>query len=75
MKNIPEKHILENQKLIADGYVDLYEFLVQSDGEYYFLRLKENNSVEWGLDYTDSDGTQHLKRWQGIPLKFEGWEN
>ena len=75
MKNLPEKHIYENQKLVADGYVDLYEFLVNSGGEYYFLRLKENNSVDWGIDYTDADGTQHLKHWQGIPLKFEGWEN
>ena len=60
MKNLPEKHIYENQKLIADGYVDLYEFLVNSNGQYYFLRLKQNNTVDWGLDYTDADGTQPL---------------
>lgn len=61
---LPRSHIEQNEKIFADGYVDLYEFIVNTRGEIYYLRIKENNSVKW-------NGYE----WQGIPLSFEGWKN
>ena len=61
MTDAPLSHQLENEKLIVDAYINLYEFVMNVDGEKAYLRLKENNSVDW-----------QGKRWQGIPLSFEG---
>lgn len=62
MKNdysIPQSHREENEKLVADGYVQLFEIKLR-DGSY--LTLKNNNSVKWqGVN------------WTGVPISFEGW--
>lgn len=86
--NIPEKIQLENNKIIADGYVDLFQFtfnekLKLPNGEIVnspvYLFLKENNSVTWGTHevyHRDTESwTDEPTVWQGIPLLFEGWEN
>lgn len=57
---IPQSHREENEKLLADGYVQLFEIKLR-DGS--FLTLKNNNSVKW-------QGVT----WTGIPLSFEGWQ-
>lgn len=59
--SIPEEHLEDAQKLVADGIVQLYEIKL-SDGTY--LHLKADNSVEW-------NGYQ----WTGIPVLFEGYSS
>ncbi len=59
--SIPEEHLEDAQKLLADGIVQLYEIKL-SDGTY--LHLKSDNSVEW-------NGYQ----WTGIPVLFEGYSS
>lgn len=58
--SIPDSHREENEKLVADGYVQLFEIKLRN-GTY--LTLKQNNSVTW-----------QGSNWTGIPLSFEGWE-
>lgn len=60
----PLSHELENEKLVVDGYVDLFEFVLSVDGEVSYLRIKNNNSVEWNGFH-----------WEGVPLMFDGYEN
>ena len=59
--NLPREHLIENEKLIADGYVDLFEIKLKNNT---YLFLKNNNTVEW-----------QGKTWQGIPLSFEGYSS
>lgn len=61
MYSIPEEQLLDAQKLVADGIVQLYEIRL-ANGTY--LHLKQDNSVRWnGYD------------WQGIPILFEGYSS
>lgn len=57
---IPQSHREENEKLVADGYVQLFEIKLRN-GTY--LNIKNNNSVYW-----------QERTWMGIPLSFTGWE-
>ncbi len=57
---LPESHRLENEKLVADGYVQLFEIKLR-DGSY--LTIKDKNSVYWQETH-----------WTGIPIIFEGWQ-
>lgn len=61
---LPQSHALENEKLIVDGYVSLFRFDLDVDGERQTLFLKNNNSVNW-----------QGHRWEGLPLSFEGYES
>lgn len=57
--SIPEEHLEDAQKLIADGIVQLYEIKLANNT---YLHLKPDNSVTWnGYD------------WMGIPTLFEGY--
>lgn len=58
---IPESHRIENEKLVADGYVDLFQVVLKNNTNLY---LKNNNTVNW-----------QGKSWQGIPLSFEGYSS
>ena len=57
----PVEHLVENEKLVADGYVDLYEIELNNGT---FLHLKSNNTVKWqGIE------------WQGVPIQFDGYSS
>jgi phage-related protein len=56
---IPQSHRENNEKLISDGYVHLFEIKLRN-GEY--LYFKENNTVKW-----------QGRTWTGIPMAFEGY--
>lgn len=59
--SIPEEHLEDAQKLLADGIVQLYEIKLSNNT---YLHLKSDNSVSWnGYD------------WQGIPILFEGYSS
>lgn len=58
---IPQSHRENNEKLVSDGYVHLFEIKLRN-GEY--LYFKENNTVEW-----------QGKTWTGLPLAFEGYSS
>lgn len=58
---LPESHRQNNEKLVADGYVELFEIVLRN-GE--TIRLKENNTVQW-----------LGKTWTGVPLSFEGYSS
>ena len=58
---IPESHKIENEKLVADGCVDLFQVVLKNNTNLY---LKNNNTVNW-----------QGKSWQGIPLSFEGYSS
>lgn len=58
---LPESHRQNNEKLVADGYVELFEIVLRN-GE--TIRLKENNTVQW-----------LGKMWTGVPLSFEGYSS
>lgn len=59
MSEIPQQHIDDSLKLVADGRVTLFE-ITPSDGE-GVLRIKPDNDVSWlGQTYT------------GIPMKLTG---
>lgn len=57
--SIPDSHREENEKLVADGYVQLFEIKLRNNS---YISLKNNNSVYW-------QGTE----WTGVPLSFTGW--
>ena len=59
--NLPQEHIIENEKLIADGYVDLFEIKLKDNT---YLWFKNNNTVNW-----------QGRTWQGLPLNFEGYSS
>ncbi len=61
MSDLPQSHREENEKLVADGYVQLFEIKLRN-GDY--INLKNNNSVEW-------QGTT----WTGLPLSFSGFSS
>ena len=44
MSNVPAEHIVENQLLEADAYVDLFEIQMLSGPHFYF---KNNERVQW----------------------------
>lgn len=58
---IPQTHRVNNEKLVSDGYVYLFEIELNNGSYLYF---KENNSVNW-----------QGKTWTGIPLSFEGYSS
>ena len=58
---IPQSHRENNEKLISDGYVHLFEIKLRN-GEY--LYFKENNTVKW-----------QGRTWTGLPLAFEGYSS
>lgn len=58
---IPQSHRENNEKLISDGYVHLFEIKLRN-GEY--LYFKENNTVKW-----------QGRTWTGIPMAFEGYSS
>lgn len=57
--SVPEEHLEDAQKLIADGIVQLYEIKL-ADGTYRYF--KPDNSVRW-----------NNKDWMGLPILFEGY--
>lgn len=57
--SVPEEHLGDAQKLIADGIVQLYEIKL-ADGTYRYF--KPDNSVRW-----------NNKDWMGLPILFEGY--
>lgn len=58
---IPQSHRENNEKLVSDGYVHLFEIKLRN-GEY--LYFKENNTVKW-----------QGRTWTGIPMAFEGYSS
>lgn len=58
---LPESHRQNNEKLVADGYVELFEITLRNGDT---IRLKENNTVQW-----------QNKTWTGVPLSFEGYSS
>lgn len=58
---LPESHRQNNEKLVADGYVELFEIVLRNGDT---IRLKENNTVQW-----------QDKTWTGVPLSFEGYSS
>ena len=58
---LPDSHRQNNEKLVADGYVELFEIKLRN-GSYIYL--KENNTVQW-----------QGKSWTGVPLAFEGYSS
>lgn len=60
-ENLPQSHRENNEKLIADGYVHLFEIKLRNG---QFLYLKENNTVTW-----------NGRTWNGLPLSFEGYSS
>lgn len=59
IESLPQSHRENNEKLVADGYVHLYEIKLRNGT---FLCFKENNTVKW-----------QGRIWTGIPLSFEGY--
>jgi lambda family phage minor tail protein L len=54
----PTSHIVESQKLTADGVVELFEIVLNDNSHVY---IKNNNTVTWqGIAY------------EGMPLKMSG---
>lgn len=54
----PASHVVESQKLIAEGYVELFEFILNDNTHVY---IKNNDTVTWqGFAY------------EGMPLKMTG---
>lgn len=58
---IPQEHRENNEKLVSDGYVHLFEIKLRN-GEY--LYFKENNTVKW-----------QGRTWTGLPMAFEGYSS
>lgn len=58
---LPESHRENNEKLVADGYVELFEIKLRNGS---YLYLKQNNTVQW-----------QGKTWNGVPLSFEGYSS
>lgn len=57
---IPESHKIENLKLEAEPYVDLFEIRLYNGT---ILRLKAGDDIEWN---------GHL--WEGYPISISGYE-
>lgn len=57
---VPEEQREENLKLIAEAYVDLFEFHLYNGSTLY---LKNNETVEW-----------QGHRWEGYPIILSGYE-
>ena len=57
--SIPDSHLEDAQKLIADGIVQLYEIKLANNT---YLHLKSDNSVQWNGE-----------TWSGLPILFEGY--
>lgn len=57
--SIPDEHLEDAQKLIADGIVQLYEIKLANNT---YLHLKPDNSVQWNGE-----------TWVGLPILFEGY--
>jgi hypothetical protein len=57
--SIPDEHLEDAQKLIADGIVQLYEIKLANNT---YLHLKPDNSVQWNGE-----------TWAGLPILFEGY--
>lgn len=58
---IPQSHRENNEKLVSDGYVHLFEIKLRNGDYLYF---KENNTVKW-----------QGRTWTGIPMAFEGYSS
>lgn len=57
--SIPDEHLEDAQKLIADGIVQLYEIKLANNT---YLHLKPDNSVKWNGE-----------TWTGLPILFDGY--
>lgn len=64
---IPEEHKVENLKLNADAYVDLFHIEMKNGID---LFLKNGDSVVW--NYDNSLGKDIT--WQSYPINFSGYE-
>lgn len=59
--SVPNEHLEDAQKLVADGIVQLYEIKLINNT---YIYIKPDNSVTW-----------NGKDWLGLPILFEGYSS
>lgn len=64
---IPEEHKVENLKLNAEAYVDLFHIAMRNGVD---LFIKNGDSVVWNYD----PEIQQDITWQSFPITFSGYE-